>query len=369
MHTETLYSHLLLNQPGLGSNGLFSLYQQFGSFVEILSANPAQLPPRSRKPIREIQQRLDPLLAQARQTIEALTQSGVSLLCLSDSSYPVLLREISSPPPLLYILGEINALSLPSIAIVGSRNASRGGLELATHFSAALTASGFVVISGLALGVDGAAHRGALRHGITAAVIGTGIDQVYPRKHRELVTEIVAKGGAIVSEFPPGTPPVAGNFPRRNRIISGLSTGVLVVEAAIKSGSLITARQAMEQGREVFAIPGSVNNPLAKGCHQLLREGATLVETTRDIVEQLGGMLSFKLAESEQSELPEPGNSGASLDASAAKLLNAMGYDPIDLDTLVAHSGIQVAKINGLLVELEIHGMVENRGGLYLRTR
>ena len=363
MHPETLYAHLLLNQPGLGAAGLSSLHKQCGSFSNILSLKPAQLPPRLRKPITDIQQHLPALQTDALETLSSLNQSGVMLLCLSDDDYPALLREIPSPPPLLYVRGNSDALALPAIAIVGSRNASRSGMEHAKNFAATLASGGFAVTSGLALGIDGAAHQGALAKGITIAVIGTGIDRIYPHRHQQLAEDILANNGTIVSEFPPGTPPIASNFPRRNRIISGLSTGVLVIEAAIKSGSLITARLAMEQGREVYAIPGSVNNPLAKGCHQLLREGATLTETTDDIIQQLGGLLSFKRAETEP-DMPE---NSTITGASARHLLNLMGYDPVDLDTLAAHTGIGVAELSGLLVELEIQGLVENQGGFYNR--
>ena len=364
MHPETLYAHLLVNQPGLGAVGLQSLHKQFGSFANILSASPEQLPPRSRKPVTAIQQQLKSLQTDAQQALNALQQSGVTLLCLSDDTYPTLLREIPSPPPLLYVRGNVDALSLPAIAIVGSRNASRGGIEHAARFAATLAAGGFAITSGLALGIDGAAHRGALAKGITIAVIGTGIDRVYPRGHRDLSAEIIANHGAIVSEFPPGTPPLASNFPRRNRIISGLSTGVLVVEAALKSGSLITARLAMEQGREVFAIPGSVNNPLAKGCHRLIREGATLTETTDDIIQQLGGMLSFKQAE----VAAETRDASTALGTGASHLLAAMGYDPVGIDALAGHLNLDITILSGLLVELEIQGLVENQGGLYVRT-
>ena len=364
MHPETLYAHLLLNQPGLGAAGLLSLHRQFHSFKNILAARAEELPSRSRQPVIKAQQELPALQTKAQQAIAELTQSGVTLLCLSDEAYPTLLRETPSPPPLLYVRGNITALSLPTIAIVGSRNASRNGLEHASRFAATLAAGGFAICSGLALGIDGAAHRSALARGVTVAVIGTGIDRVYPSRHRQLTVDILANNGVVVSEFPPGTPPVASNFPRRNRLISGLSMGVLVIEAAIKSGSLITARLAMEQGREVYAIPGSVNNPLAKGCHHLIREGATLTETTDDIITQLGGMLSFKQHEAEQN-VPSP---GLPLSDLARKLLDAMGYDPVDIDTLVEHSSIDIATLSGLLVELEIQGLIENRGGFYLRS-
>ena len=263
---------------------------------------------------------------------------------------------------MLYGCGDPGALALPGIAVVGSRNASRGGVEHATRFAAALAGSGFAIVSGLALGIDSAAHLGALKTGITVAVVGTGIDRVYPRQNLGLSRDIVAAGGVVVTEFPPGTPPLAGNFPRRNRIISGLSLGVLVVEAAPRSGSLITARQALEQGREVFAIPGSINNPLARGCHQLIREGAALVETAEDIVGQLGGMLAFKYVEARDGQAV-----ASPVSAEASRVLSALGHDPADVDLLVARTGLPVAGLTAALVELELAGRVEHRDGRYAR--
>ncbi|MCK9563341.1 MAG: DNA-processing protein DprA, partial [Bacteroidales bacterium] len=263
---------------------------------------------------------------------------------------------------LLFVRGDPTALSLPQLAIVGSRRASSGGLNSARAFAAALAASGFAITSGLALGVDGAAHRGALERGKTVAVFGTGIDICYPRQHRNLAQAILDGGGTLVSEFPLGLTPKRENFPQRNRIISGLGLGVLVVEAARGSGSLITARLAMEQGREVFAMPGSVHNPQARGCHWLIREGATLVETVDDIVEHLGGLLAYK------GEEAAPVPPAAATD-DEVRLLEAMGFDPVSADTLVERTGMAISRLTGILVGLELKGVVENVGGLYLRQR
>lgn len=298
--------------------------------------------------------------AQARAQFDALRADGIQVLTLSDGDYPALLREIARPPLLIYVRGNADALALPQIAVVGSRQSSPAGAATAAEFAKLLAASGFAITSGLALGIDGAAHRGALATGVTIAVLGTGLDRVYPRQHQALVEEILAAGGALVSEFPPGTPPRAENFPRRNRVISGLSLGVLVVEAALRSGSLITARLAMEQGREVFAIPGSIHNPQARGCHQLLREGATLVETAADIVAQLGGLLAYK--EQEASAAPIP-----SFSAEEDSVLQQLGFDPLDLDTLVARTGMAASRLSRVLVGLELRGAVSGHNGRFSR--
>ena len=217
-----------------------------------------------------------------------LAEPDNRLLTLADNEYPKTLLEISDPPPLLYVKGDISRLNQPCIAVVGSQNATPQGLNTAEAFSHALADAGWCVVSGMALGIDGAAHRGALvGSASTIAVVGTGLDIVYPARHRELAHEIAQKG-AMISEFPLGTAPISSNFPRRNRIISGLTRGVLVVEANRHSGSLITARLAGEQGREVFAIPGSIHSPLSKGCHLLIKQGAKLVDSIHDILEELG---------------------------------------------------------------------------------
>ena len=361
--TEAFAAHHLLIWPGLGSATALGLYRTLGSFERAFSIPLAEIPERWRALLRDCRSQGEAELAATRAGLAPLLERGVFLLCLADPGYPALLRETPSPPPLLYGCGDPAALALPALAVVGSRNASRGGVEHATRFAAALASSGFAIVSGLALGIDSAAHLGALKTGITLAVVGTGIDRVYPRQNFGLWRDIVAAGGTVVTEHPPGTPPLAGNFPRRNRIISGLSLGVLVVEAALRSGSLITARQALEQGREVFAIPGSINNPLARGCHQLIREGATLVETAEDIVGQLGGMLAFKSVEA------QGGQAAASvpIGPEASQVLAALGHDPADVDLLVARTGLPVAGLTAALVELELAGAVEHRDGRYSR--
>ncbi len=359
---EAVAAHQLLIWPGLGSATALGLFRALGGFERAFSAPLAEIPERWRALLRDCRAQGEAAMAASRAALEPLLERGIFLLCLADPGYPALLRETSSPPPLLYGCGDPGALALPGIAVVGSRNASRGGVEHATRFAAALAGSGFAIVSGLALGIDSAAHLGALKTGITVAVVGTGIDRVYPRQNLGLSRDIVAAGGVVVTEFPPGTPPLAGNFPRRNRIISGLSLGVLVVEAAPRSGSLITARQALEQGREVFAIPGSINNPLARGCHQLIREGATLVETAEDIVGQLGGMLAFKYVEARDGQAV-----ASPVSAEASRVLSALGHDPADVDLLVARTGLPVAGLTAALVELELAGRVEHRDGRYSR--
>ena len=276
-------------------------------------------------------------------------QPGQCLLTLADTAYPRSLLEIPDPPSVLYVRGNPGLLQNRGLAIVGSRNATPQGLQTAETFARALATKGLEIVSGLALGIDAAAHRGALAtEGATVAVIGTGADRVYPARNKELAVAI-AEQGTIVSEFPLGTPAIAANFPRRNRIISGLVRGVLVVEAALESGSLITARLAAEQGREVFAIPGSVHSPVARGCHKLIKQGAKLVETAQDILEELG------------SHSGVPGVPGIPEDTAMAgnsDILQALGYDPCPLDDLVDRTGIGADLLLGELLTLELNGLI-----------
>ncbi len=304
------------------------------------------------------------------------SQPGLHCLTWDDPLYPRLLREIPRPPPLLYVRGDPSCLSLPQLAIVGSRNPSGGGSENAERFAHYLAERGFAITSGLALGIDAAAHRGALRAGgKTIAVMGTGIDLIYPSRHRQLAQEIVDSGGALVSEFPLGTSSHASNFPQRNRIISGLSGGTLVVEAAVQSGSLITASYALQHDREVFAIPGSIHNPLARGCHQLIRQGATLVETAQDIVDQLAGLLSYKRQEvkSARAVHPELFAEPAVVDVEPQlgedeqRLLQALGYDPLPVDLLAERTGLDVGSLSAQLIGLEIKGLIQQVGACYQR--
>jgi DNA processing protein len=287
-------------------------------------------------------------------------------LCLTPDldPYPALLFEIPDPPPLLFVRGNADCLLLPQIALVGSRHASRSGASNAYRFGAALSEAGLVVTSGLALGIDGAAHQGVVdRGGATVAVFGTGLDAVYPRRHAALAQQILDTGGAWVSEYLPGTPPVPANFPRRNRIISGLCAGVLVVEAAPRSGSLITARMALEQGREVFAIPGTIRNPSAHGCHQLIREGAVLVESVAQVVEPLAPLLGYYAIQADgPATVATP-----ELPLAEAQLLEKMGYDIADIDQLVVLTGLATSRLMPLLVSLELKGIIEPVPGGYLR--
>ncbi|NOX76381.1 MAG: DNA-protecting protein DprA [Gammaproteobacteria bacterium] len=288
------------------------------------------------------------------------------IVTLPDSQYPLLLREIADPPPLLFVHGNPALLNHPQIAIVGSRNPSAGGIQTAEDFAEALGRSGLAITSGLALGIDAACHRGALRsRALTVAVAGTGLDRIYPARHRDLAHQI-AEHGALVSEFPVGTPPIAANFPRRNRIISGLSLGTLVVEAALKSGSLITARLAAEQGREVFAIPGSIKNPLARGCHELVRLGAKLTEHPEDVLEELGPLAQVALPGARPPSVEN--NPFDTLNPAEDDLINTLGFEPTSIDTLVARSGLTAGGVSAMLLTLELQGRVTSSGGLYSRT-
>jgi DNA processing protein len=280
------------------------------------------------------------------------------LLTLADDAYPPALLTIADPPLLLYAIGQPALLRRPAVAVVGSRNASRQGLLHAEQFSEAISRAGSTIVSGMALGIDAAAHEGGLRGaGSTLAVIGTGIDVVYPSRNRHLA-ERIAQHGCIVSEYPLGMPPLAINFPRRNRLISGLSRAVLVVEAALRSGSLITARVAADQGRDVLAIPGSIHSPLSKGCHELIKQGAKLVESVADVLEELVCCA------------PSAADAGpvAQTDAGSDALLGHMGFDPVTLDELALRSGQSTALLQGELLMLELDGRVELLpGGAYCR--
>jgi DNA processing protein len=282
-------------------------------------------------------------------------------------NYPSRLREVGAPPPLLFVRGNPALLHEPQLAVVGSRNPTAGGIDTARDFAGYLAGLGLVVTSGLALGIDAAAHEGALATGHTIAVLGTGPDRVYPAAHRDLARRI-ANTGALVTELLPGTGPHASHFPQRNRIISGLSLGTLVVEAAVGSGSLITARLASEQGREVFAIPGSIHNPLARGCHALIRQGAKLVDSANQILEELGPQLGEFLADGADSapEAVVPGPQTSDLDDDHGRLLACMGYDPIAPDEIVARTGMPAFEIASMLLLLELKGLVTSHpGGRY----
>jgi len=289
-----------------------------------------------------------------------LKDEGCAIVTLADESYPRALLEIPDPPPVLYVRGRLELLRWPALAVVGSRNATAQGEANATAFATALSDAGLTIVSGLALGIDAAAHRGGLAGASsTIAVLGTGIDTIYPRANAELASRI-GREGLLVSEFPLGTPAAQHHFPRRNRLISGLSRGCLVVEAAIASGSLITARAAAEQGREVFAIPGSIHSPLAKGCHALIKSGAKLVESADDVLAELSGMRSAAAAAQRA-----PRSEGASGETG---LLAHMGHDPVDIDLLCQRAGLSAEQVSAELLRLELDGRVSTLpGGLYQR--
>jgi len=361
LNDELLLAWLtLLRAPDLGPRSLAPLLALCPDPQQLLRSPPPQTPDRVRRGLREADR------AQAEKDLQWLHGSGNRLLPLTHPDYPGLLRELPDPPLALFLRGEASLLHLPQLAMVGSRNASRGGVDNARQFAQFLAANGLVVTSGMALGIDSAAHEGALDGGgATIAVLGTGLDRVYPARNRDLAHRI-AEHGLLLSEYPPGTPPLPGNFPRRNRIIAGLALGTLVVEAALKSGSLITARLASELGREVFAIPGSIHNPLARGCHALIREGAKLVETAEHVVEELGAQLGGLQPQSGQEAATQAPDSEP--DAQHRQLLEAMGYDPVSTDQLVARTGFSAAEVSSMLLLLELQGHVSSEsGGLFTR--
>jgi DNA processing protein len=349
----------LLETPGLGRDGARRLLASFGSATQVLRAPKAawlqvvgaQLAQALGNEPEEFASRL----RAAHDWLAGGEQRQV--LSIGDRDYPALLLQTPDPPLLLFVQGRVELLNHRSLAIVGSRNASAQGVDNARSFGAHLSQQGWAIVSGLAFGIDGAAHEGGLMGpGSTVAVVGTGLDRVYPARHRTLAHRIAA-GGVLVSEFAPGTPPLAQNFPMRNRIMAGMARGTLVVEAALQSGSLITARQAAEYGREVFAVPGSIHSPLSRGCHALIRQGAKLVESADDILEELQGRTAMATTDA----APPP-------TARDDPLLQAMGHDPATLDALCARTGWSPQELSARLLELELEDRVARLpGGLYQR--
>jgi DNA processing protein len=303
-------------------------------------------------------------------------EDGNQLLTLADAAYPQSLLEIADPPPVLYVRGNPALLARPALAMVGSRAPTAQGEADAKAFASSLAAAGLAIISGLAQGIDAAAHRGALavEGGVTIAVVGTGIDRIYPARNAALACEIATRG-AILSEFPLGTPPTRWNFPRRNRLIAGLSLGVLVVEATLESGSLITARLAADAGREVFAIPGSIHSPQARGCHRLIREGAKLVETAEDVFEELRGRTGVSLPRHATAPPRQPPHAASQpsplpthLAPEAIQVLEALGRKARDIDTLALVTGLAVEALHAQLLTLELEGLASRQtGGGFLR--
>ena len=349
----------LLETPGLGREGARRLLASFGSAEGALQASKAArqqvVGPQLAQALDTESEELQPRLRAAHAWLDG--GEGRQVLTVGDPDYPPQLLQTVDPPLLLYVQGRAELLSRRSLAIVGSRNASAQGVDNARSFAAHLSRLGWAIVSGLAFGIDGAAHEGGLDGpGSTIAVVGTGLDRVYPARHRALAHRIAA-AGVLISEFAPGTPPLPPNFPMRNRIIAGLSRGTLVVEAALQSGSLITARLAAETGREVFAVPGSIHSPLSRGCHALIRQGAKLVESAEDIVEELQGpaAVSPKRADAVPAARRDP-------------VLDALGYDPATLDALCARTGWSAPELSARLLELELEDRVARLpGGLYQR--
>ena len=344
--------------PGLGGERQRTLLQAFGLPQAVFAGERSAL-------ARVIGEKLAAALAehdsgsQVAQGLAWAAEPGNRILTLADPDYPRQLLEIPDPPPLLYIKGRTDLLGCAALAIVGSRNATPQGIANAESFAKAVSQAGVTIISGLALGCDAAAHRGGLAGaGSTIAVIGTGADRIYPARNQALA-HAIAENGAIVSEFALGTPPLASNFPRRNRIIAGLARGVLVVEAADRSGTLITARLAAEQGREVFAIPGSIHSPLSKGCHKLIKQGAKLVESALDVLEEIGVTV----------DAPPSGTDDGELDDDERRLLDALGYDPCDVDTLIQRAGLTADALYPILLRMELDGRIATlAGGQYQRV-
>lgn len=336
-----------LASAALPTGALVALLTAFGSPEAVLAASSRSLAAVAGPDAATRLARRDPERSEA--TRAWLSDPAHRLVCWDDGAYPRTLLELPDPPPVLFAIGRIELLARTSIAIVGSRQATAQGADDARAFAHTLAEAGLTVVSGLAHGIDAAAHRGALgTDASTIAVMGTGPDRVYPASQRDLA-HAIAERGLIVTQFAPGTPPLKGNFPQRNRIISGLAQGVLVVEAAPMSGSLITARLAAEQGRDVFAIPGSIHSPLSKGPHKLIRDGAKLVETAQDVLAELGRPAGH-------GGRPEAGSPES--DAVRARLLDAMGRGPVDLDRLVARTGLSSEAIAAALVHLELDGRV-----------
>jgi DNA processing protein len=350
--------------PGAGLETARKLLNAFGPPGNIFSADfPALSAVVSERVARALAGPVSAEIgAQIEKTLAWIEQAGNRVVTLADADYPPFLLEIPDPPLMLYVKGRIDLLSAPALAVVGSRNATAQGVVNAEKFSENLSQAGLTIISGLALGIDAAAHRGGLRGaGSTVAVIGTGIDTVYPARNRDLAHRIAAEG-CIVSEYAIGTPVTASNFPRRNRIISGLAQGVLVIEAAARSGSLITARMAGEQGRDVFAIPGSIHSPLSKGCHLLIKQGAKLVESAQDILEETRHPVQRPSQEPPAAAIVVPPAA-----APVHALLDAMGHDPVAPDILAERCKLDIAALNVELLTLELQGHIEMLPGGMIR--
>lgn len=346
---------------GIGPQTFYELEKQFSDLRELFACTPNQLTRcgLTEKLVAGIK---NLNWCQVEEDILWQQQANHVILCYDDTHYPSLLKEIAAAPPILFVQGDVNLLGTPQIAIVGSRNPSHQGKDNATQFAAELANSGYCITSGLAAGIDAASHRGALNsQSKTIAVLGTGIEHIYPRCNKELA-ELIIQNGALVSEFSRSMPPLPQHFPRRNRIISGLSLGVLVIEAAVRSGSLITAGFAVQQNREVFAIPGSIHNPLARGCHQLIRNGAKLVETAEDVIEEIGVLTNHVSVQQNSNKLLQ------GLDENQLKLVKCIDREVTTTDVLLTRSGLTQQRFASLLLDLELKGVIISVPGGYIRA-
>lgn len=373
-HPDTPYWLAASYLPDIGSVKFSRWLTHFEDIKTLFSATPSQLQ-KSGLNSKEIKSIKNLNWSYVERDLKWSETQNCFLVSFSDTSYPQLLRETIGAPFVLYGKGDKHLLSKPQLAIVGSRNPTTAGYEIAAQFAMALAKAGFVVTSGMALGIDAACHTGALSAGgKTIAVMGTGMNHIYPAAHQTLSEKIIAEG-ALITEFPPDIPPKPKNFPQRNRIISGLSLGVIVAEAALQSGSLITARYAIEQGREVFAIPGSIHNPMAKGCNHLIRQGAKLIETAEDIFEELEGFLEM-FHQNDKEEIHQQltthfsgsySEQEKNVDPILQNLLTHIGYESTALDTILVRSGLTAGEVSSMLLSLELQGLVETVAGGYVR--
>lgn len=381
---ELLKRLILWRTSGIGPISMRRLIEQFGSAEAVFNVSGQLLQATGLKqPVIDAIQTIDPEVQTGAETdLKWFTSSERRYILTPEHEYyPRTLHDIDAPPPLLFVVGNPSLLNDPQLAIIGSRNPSREGRDNAYAFATCLAQNGLTITSGLAEGIDADSHAGALQvGGSTIAVVGTGLDIVYPKQNRKLAEQI-SQTGAIISEYPIGTKPLPLNFPRRNRLISGLSVGTLVVEATVQSGSLVTAKHAMEQGREVFAIPGSIHNPMARGCHQLIRQGAKLVETAQDILEEIAVQLAPYLQEGTRpttTVIPSPPKAPPvkkvfteeewQLDEEHQRILSVLGSEPLPIDQIILNTGLTADVVSSILLMLELQGYaVACGGGHYMR--
>ena len=354
------YGLALWRAPKLGAAKYAILKQRYPELSELFTLRAAQ---RAKCGIQEplLSYLAKPDWSGVERDLQWLEGENCSVVQLDDADYPLLLKEITSPPPLLFVKGQLSHLNSLHLAMVGSRKPTPAGAEIAYEFAKRLASMGFTICSGLALGIDAASHEGALAaNQATIAVLGTGIDKVYPRQHHALTQRIVEQG-ALLSFFPTGVHPAAAHFPRRNRVISGLSVGTLVVEATQRSGSLITAQQALEQGREVLAIPGSIRNPQSLGCHHLIQQGAKLVGRVEDVLEEFEHLLASTQSSSKTTKSKEK--------VLREDLIHQIGYEITSIEALIAHTGLPFGAIMTKLLDLEIAKQIQAVPGGYIRTK